>query len=867
MFPTLLAAIVLAAQAPSGSAAGIVNDATGAPLPGAQVLIVCGEYRQTVVANAAGAFLIEGIPAERCLVVASLDGFVTERQPAEIQAAAPIRLTFKLSVRSFSAEVVVTPGRFDEETFRVPQGATVVGRDDLDVRPYTIVTQALREEAGVLSQQTTASQGSPILRGFTGQRNVFLIDGVRYNTAAWRDGPSQYMAWMPGADLDHIEIVRGPASAQYGSDALGGTIAMFSVAPGAGAPRLSGQAGFGYGSANGLRQSDVGVGVTQGRHWFYGGASLAAASDLRAGGGIDSHAAVTRYLGVPSSLAGERLENTGYTQSSAHARARLGLGSSRGLTVSYRHAQQDDSSRYDQELGGNGRYRSEFGPQTLDLGYARFETARLGWVDAASATLSINRQDDGRLEQQRPGARIDRQSNTTTAVGYQLQASRALQRSAATFGTEYYSESIDGVRTLFEPNGSRIASRPDIPNGTTYSSLGLYWQHGIDVSMRLHVRGGLRYGRFVFETTPDASQGVVHERITQDDTTFNVAAVAAVTPRLNATLSVSRGFRAANAFDFGGIGLSGGAGFEVAPGHVAALGGLRGSTDGATAESTGRPIEPLNPEKVMAYEAGIRWHSSRASAMVTVFNLEFRDAIERRTAIFPSSIVGREISGYTITRQDSVGRAFIQADARPVVTRVNVSRSRISGFEADGAAQIGRHVRVRAFGSSARGEELDTGTPRRRMPPVMGGLTVTWQPATPRWWAEATLLAAAKQDRLNDGDLGDARIGASRTPAAIATFFNGTAADRGWVQDGRLLATNETLAQVQSRVMGGAGSLPLFTSTPGYAVIGLRAGVTLGSRAELIVIGENLADRNYRLHGSGVDEPGMNVQTRLKLRF
>jgi hemoglobin/transferrin/lactoferrin receptor protein len=86
---------------------------------------------------------------------------------------------------------VVTPGRFEEETFRVPQGATVVDRDDLDTRPFAIVTQALKEEAGVLAQQTTASQGSPILRGFTGQRNVYLIDGVRYNTAAWRDGPSQ----------------------------------------------------------------------------------------------------------------------------------------------------------------------------------------------------------------------------------------------------------------------------------------------------------------------------------------------------------------------------------------------------------------------------------------------------------------------------------------------------------------------------------------------------------------------------------------------------------------------------------------------------------------------------------------------------
>jgi outer membrane receptor protein involved in Fe transport len=199
---------------------------------------------------------------------------------------------------------------------------------------------------------------------------------------------------------------------------------------------------------------------------------------------------------------------------------------------------------------------------------------------------------------------------------------------------------------------------------------------------------------------------------------------------------------------------------------------------------------------------------------------------------------------------------------------VNVSRSRVTGFEADLSAQVGRGWRARAFGSAARGEELETDTPRRRMPPLMGGAALMFQPAAQRWWVEATLLAATRQDRLSDGDLGDARIGASRNAAAIATFFNGTATDRGWVRNGRLVSTNETLAQVQARVVGmSAAAVPMFTATPGYAVIGVRAGVSLGSRLELIVIGENLADRNYRIHGSGVDEPGLNVQTRLKMRF
>ena len=167
----------------------------------------------------------------------------------------------------------------------------------------------------------------------------------------------------------------------------------------------------------------------------------------------------------------------------------------------------------------------------------------------------------------------------------------------------------------------------------------------------------------------------------------------------------------------------------------------------------------------------------------------------------------------------------------------------------------------------ARGTELETNTPRRRMPPGLGGATLTWQPSGRGWWVEANLLAATKQNRLSDADIGDARIGASRTPASIASFFNGTAVDRGLVRNGILVATGETLAQVQARVLGTATLSPMFTETPGFVVLGVRGGVRLGSRVDVTVIGENLGDRNYRLHGSGVDEPGINLMARLRARF
>jgi hemoglobin/transferrin/lactoferrin receptor protein len=115
--------------------------------------------------------------------------------------------------------------------------------------------------------------------------------------------------------------------------------------------------------------------------------------------------------------------------------------------------------------------------------------------------------------------------------------------------------------------------------------------------------------------------------------------------------------------------------------------------------------------------------------------------------------------------------------------------------------------------------------------------------------------------------LADRRIGATRSRANIATFFNNGAAARGWVANGRLLATGESLAEVQQRVLGPANSAPLFSRIPGYAVVGLRGGWTLRARHQFLVDLSNLTDRNWRGIGWGVDAPGFGVSLRYRVFF
>jgi hemoglobin/transferrin/lactoferrin receptor protein len=456
---------------------------------------------------------------------------------------------------------------------------------------------------------------------------------------------------------------------------------------------------------------------------------------------------------------------------------------------------------------------------------------------------------------------------TTTALGYQAQANRAFgSRQQLVVGGELYDESIVASRELIDPVTGTQAARPDIPTGTSYRSIGVFAQHAFDlIPNRLSVRAGARYSGFRFATTADPVLGVIEEQVDASAMTFQVAAVIALTPGINLTANVNRGFRAANAADFGAIGLTGGGGFEISPSTAASLGAVVGSTGATGAVSTGERVQQLSPEVVYQYEVGVKASVGRFSGAIHAFDLELNDFIQRRALVFDPSIVGTTISGFTVIRTDATGLAYIAQDVRPVATRVNVDRARVLGTEAEGEWRVNPTWTASAYFSMANGRVVPNGEYMRRMPPAMGGAKLRWSRA--RFWSEGVLTFAAEQTRFNSGDISDARIGALRTRASIATFFNGTASDMALVQNGRLVATGETLLEVQNRVLGTATSAPLFTSHPGFVVFGVRAGVRLTPSFDLSAFGENLTDTNYRLYGSGLDAPGINVQVRARYRF
>ena len=89
-------------------------------------------------------------------------------------------------------EIIVTASRRAENAFAVPYAVTVQGMIELqEIRQVRTIPDAMRELPGVMVQKTGHGQGSPYIRGFTGLRTLFLIDGIRLNNSTFREGPNQ----------------------------------------------------------------------------------------------------------------------------------------------------------------------------------------------------------------------------------------------------------------------------------------------------------------------------------------------------------------------------------------------------------------------------------------------------------------------------------------------------------------------------------------------------------------------------------------------------------------------------------------------------------------------------------------------------
>ncbi|AOM80038.1 TonB-dependent receptor plug domain-containing protein [Pedobacter steynii] len=122
------------------------------------------------------------------------------------------------------AEVIVTANKFEEKSKYVAQRVEVLDPAVIENSMSNNTASLLEQTGKVFVQKSQLGGGSPVLRGFEASRILLMVDGVRMNNAIYRTGHLQNAITIDDDILEKVEILYGPASTIYGSDALGGVV-------------------------------------------------------------------------------------------------------------------------------------------------------------------------------------------------------------------------------------------------------------------------------------------------------------------------------------------------------------------------------------------------------------------------------------------------------------------------------------------------------------------------------------------------------------------------------------------------------------------------------------------------------------------
>lgn len=197
---------------------GVARDSAGQPVPGVRVTIT--ELARTAETGRSGVFVLADVPDGRYTLVLQHPSFLPVTTRVSLPRTDSLRVVLVPAAIRLAA-VSVTGTRSPMSPLASPIPASEIGRARLQRHTGVSLAHVLDGVAGVRTLSTGEQVGKPMIHGLAGPRVLVLDDGLRLEDYSWSDEDG------PSADptlAARVEIVRGPASLMYGSDALGGVV-------------------------------------------------------------------------------------------------------------------------------------------------------------------------------------------------------------------------------------------------------------------------------------------------------------------------------------------------------------------------------------------------------------------------------------------------------------------------------------------------------------------------------------------------------------------------------------------------------------------------------------------------------------------
>jgi len=556
--------------------------------------------------------------------------------------------------------MTVTATRDLREVFRTPAPVSVVDSTALAQRAPANVTDLFLDLPGLDLNGVGPSQTRPVIRGQLGQRILLLEDGIRLNNSRRQQDFGEIPSIVALEALGRVEVVRGPASVLYGTDAIGGAVNLITRQPPSTilGTTVRGSFGYRYQSA-GEQQRPWGLASgTVGRF------SWLAFGSYRDAGTYDAPSGKFGGLTLPQSAT---VRGSGVTDNNVAVQAGYSFSETQSVSARYeRYSAQDAGFGYvdnavQQPFDANApTINITYPTQYVDKVSANYSAKALGFaladrLDVTPYFMTNNRTLDLDIfipfgPGTPPGAGLAAVTNNYTSLatwGLRVEAAKAVGgRHLLTYGFDGFrdrSTNLDHqVQTIvgFGPPQEVLNSGvPQVPNAT-FRSLGAFAQMDLHPTERLNLIAGARVQDIKAETR--ATPGLTAPLVSDDQKTVvgTLNLGYSVTENFSLIGSVGRGFRAPNLVER----------FFTGP----------------TPEGSGfqRQTPDLKPETSFNVDLGFRLRSRQGSLEVFGFRNQIYDGI----AIRPTGDTVQGLAEYE---------------------NVNIDRLRYLGLEANGHLLLG----------------------------------------------------------------------------------------------------------------------------------------------------------------------------------
>ncbi|PKA83067.1 hemoglobin/transferrin/lactoferrin receptor protein [Ulvibacter sp. MAR_2010_11] len=614
-------------------------------------------------------------------------------------------------------EVVLSVAKFGQQKKEVPQQIVSINAGDIQFANPQTSADLLESSGQVFVQKSQLGGGSPMIRGFSTNRLLITLDGVRFNTAIYRSGNVQNVIAIDPFSIETTEVILGPGSVIYGSDAIGGVMNFYTKRP-----KFSFQDGLKVGGSATARYStaneektghfDINLGA---KEWaFLTSVTYSDFSDLKMGKHGPDDYLRPDYVEIQN---GEDVMvtnpdpmvqvPTGYHQINAMQKVRFMPSKEWDFDLGLFYTTTGDYSRYDRlTRRRNGNLRSAewyYGPQEWMAGnlQAKNKAYNDGIYDEAIVTLSYQRNRESRHDRDFGETTLFESEETVDAYSGAFDFEKDLTRGKLHYGIEYVYNKVGSVGS--QTDITTGDSQPDAsryPDGSTWQSMAAYGSLLYKLTENLAFQGGLRYNHILLNATFDDTFYDFPFSDANIDTgalTGSAGLALQASEILGLKANFSTAFRAPNVDDVGKI-------FDSEPGSVVV------------------PNPNLKPEYATNGELGASFDFGKVVKLeVAGFYTVLSDALVRRD--------------FNLNGQTEIE---YQGELSTIQAIQNAAKAEVYGFEAGVEVNFCKEVQLSSHYTITDGyEEDDDGikNPLRHAAPQFGNTHLRFK--TNKWRLDA----------------------------------------------------------------------------------------------------------------------------------